>query len=548
MICKTSISTLLALAFLLTGCGDSGDDQETKTAETTPGPTTPREVSKDQGGALDKPEPTDPKPPPTPQELPPLVYSPALPTDPVAWVNGKEVPANELLELILDQNFTQGVQALLMSKVALMELKKEKLELTEEAIEEEVAAMLERSSPGTTVEDVKQGKSLSWKHLRKTAVGQRAWKELFWRSQNIPEDQRHRQTNQMLMQFFLRQRTGSYVNKIRGSNPGPIPGLAAQVTNSTTGEEVYISASEALDFLLGLSKLGSMTLALNELVDRKLIDHALSAAGASVFDSEVLGWAATQRTKHQPPFTWEALCRLKGKTTEQEMERWRRIQAYQRASGYAPAEADVMAFLEKHKNFFLGETKRFSHILISTTDEKTQLPSPEKEKAAKVTISTIHEKLREGLDFGWMAETYSQDPVTSIGKGRIGQTFKEWGGSLDPSFHKAAWRLETIGELSKPVKSQFGWHVIRLDEINAPGKKEPNWKDPNYWTWVEDEFLTQQMGTWLDGLRAASKVKKVEHEALRTLKERSYWSDPADTETKSDDEPKKDDSPKKKDR
>ena len=560
----SSLSALLVLTLLLAGCGDKKDDTTKDTNGSTPGKQASQNDGKpDLGGQNpsgngdgnqppnDQTPPNDQKPPdgqtppPTPppvvQELPPLQFLPELPTTAVAWVNGKEVPAAQLLELVLSQNFSQGVTALLMSKISEMELKKEKIELAQEAVDAEIKVMLERSAPGTTIKEARKSNKISFKHIEQMARSQRAWKELYWKAQNIPPDQRANETNQMLMQFFMRQKMQAYQQRVRGQNPGPIPGLAAEVTDTGTGETQYISASEALDFLIGLSKHGALVQALDQIVDNTIVDQALAKAGVEVKDSEIAAWAAEMRAKHPPPFTWEQICRIKGKTTEMEKQRWARIQAYQRITKKEATDDDIAAFLEENKGYFLGETKKFSHILISTTDPETQLPIEEKQEEAEAKIKLVHNKVIEGLDFHWLAETYSDDPVTARGKGRIGQAFKKWGGAWDPTFHQAAWKLEKVGDISEPVKSRFGWHVIKLDEVNEPTRKEPNWDDPRYKEWVVDEYLTKVMETWLDGVKNAAEVKKAAKAEIFGLKDRSYWTEP-EKQPKEDpkEDPKKD--------
>lgn len=83
-----------------------------------------------------------------------------------------------------------------------------------------------------------------------------------------------------------------------------------------------------------------------------------------------------------------------------------------------------------------------SHILVK--DEKT-----EKE---------IKEKLNNGGDFAALAKQYSEDS----GSKEKGGELPEFGpGDMDPKFEEAAYKLE-VGQVSNPIKSSFGYHIIKL--------------------------------------------------------------------------------------
>ena len=542
MTSKRNLALLFLLAFGLWACGgeDSSGGQSTDAVDTsgspTPSPANPDAPNPDTTEISGTPVPAPPQVQEIP-ELPPLKFEPPLPSDSIASVNGTPVPASDLLEFVLTQNFTAGVNSLVLAKIVDHEVMKEEIAIKEGAIDDEIRVLLEQSSTGRTVEEMEKSGNISMKHLRRQARTQRGWKEIFWKRQNIAEDQRHEQTNQMLLQFWIRQTMQGYETRIRGTNPGPLPGLVAQITDKSDGHEMYVTAGESLDFLIGLAKLGGLIDGREQMIDRTLITNELEKVGSEVTDEEILQWAQEQRAKHPPPFTWEQICKIKGTSTEREMERTRRIRAHERVVGKKPTEAEVMAFIEANKSFFLGKTKKVSHVLVRTTDADTDLPIPGLAEKAEKKIRILHQKLVEGLDFGWIAETYSDDTVTARGKGRLAQPIKQWGGPVDPAFQKAAWALEKVGDMSEPIKSRFGWHVLKLDNVNEPSSREIDWKDPRYWDWVIDEYMTKQSDAWLDALRTQADIKREPDEVVYGLKKQSYWppsNDPKDSPKKSD--------------
>ncbi|ENQ3105618.1 peptidylprolyl isomerase [Bacillus cereus] len=95
------------------------------------------------------------------------------------------------------------------------------------------------------------------------------------------------------------------------------------------------------------------------------------------------------------------------------------------------------------KDYYKPKLKA-SHILVK--DEKT--------------AKEIKEKLNNGEDFAALAKQYSEDP----GSKEKGGELPEFGpGQLDPKFEEAAYKLET-GQVSDPVKSSVGYHIIKLTE------------------------------------------------------------------------------------
>ena len=471
-----------------------------------------------------------PAPPAVPVEaveLDPLVFDPPLPTDPIATVNGQPVPASDMLKLVLEQNFQNGVNMLVMGVILDRELVQNEKTVSETGIRDELKTMLEQTAPGTTIEHMQKESPGTLMQMLRTARINRGWKELYWDARSIPEDQRHSNTTQIMMQLYLREVMEKYERRIRGANPAPAKGCVAQVVekNATNPNEadMRVGASEALDFLMALVKHSGLIDAAKQSVERTVIDQALAKANVAVTEKEVAEWALVQRKTYPPPLVWEQICRFKGTTPEREMERWRRIQAWKRSSKVTVSDEDVEAFLNENKSYFLGKTKKVSHILFQDVNAATGLPLPEGERQkVKEKAEHVYKLLQEGTDFAWLAEHYSEDPVTARGQGRMAQPIKQFGGGLDPAFRDAAWAMTTVGEFTNPVHSAFGWHIIKLDEVKEPGAREPDFKAPSYWSYVVDEYETRCMQTWLDELKTTATIEMAPVQEILSYKERSY--------------------------
>lgn len=150
-------------------------------------------------------------------------------------------------------------------------------------------------------------------------------------------------------------------------------------------------------------------------------------------------------------------------------------------------EAKVKAFYESHKEDFVTPLKlRASHIQVDTEAEAEE----------------ILQKLKQGADFGELAGQYSKDPSKERG-GDIGYFVK---GQLMPEIEDASFKLE-VGQVSDTIKTQVGYHIIKLTDKRQPRAVElSEVKDA-----IEKEFMDKaQQETLRDlmkNLKSKSRIK-----------------------------------------
>jgi len=84
------------------------------------------------------------------------------------------------------------------------------------------------------------------------------------------------------------------------------------------------------------------------------------------------------------------------------------------------------------------------HILVESEDEAKQL----------------REKIAHGANFAQLAKEHSKDPGSKDDGGELGYFGR---GQMVPQFEEAAFKLQK-GDLSEPIQTQFGWHLIQLDD------------------------------------------------------------------------------------
>lgn len=97
-----------------------------------------------------------------------------------------------------------------------------------------------------------------------------------------------------------------------------------------------------------------------------------------------------------------------------------------------------------------------SHILFSTESRS--------EADALAAAKEARAKIAAGANFESLAKTLSDDPGSKANGGRLGMFAAE---QMDPAFSRAAFALKTPGDISEPVVTRFGVHLIRLDGRQA---------------------------------------------------------------------------------
>ena len=127
------------------------------------------------------------------------------------------------------------------------------------------------------------------------------------------------------------------------------------------------------------------------------------------------------------------------------------------------SDGDVKDYFDKHKSRYMNpgtpEERDVRHILVKT----------------QARALMIYNKLRHGADFGKLVRQYSTDPGSKSTGGKLTVCKKQGVGCIKTvaPFEKAAFSLRP-NEISKPVHSQFGWHVIQaLGPVKKATKPKP---------------------------------------------------------------------------
>ncbi|WP_044874571.1 SurA N-terminal domain-containing protein [Pseudomonas sp. LFM046] len=105
----------------------------------------------------------------------------------------------------------------------------------------------------------------------------------------------------------------------------------------------------------------------------------------------------------------------------------------------------------------LAEQRQAAHILVEVNDKLN-------EEQAKAKIEQIKQRLDKGEDFAALAKELSDDSGSAANGGDLGFAGP---GVYEPAFEEALYALKQ-GEVSAPVRTQYGWHLIKLLGVQAP--------------------------------------------------------------------------------
>jgi peptidyl-prolyl cis-trans isomerase C len=138
-----------------------------------------------------------------------------------------------------------------------------------------------------------------------------------------------------------------------------------------------------------------------------------------------------------------------GHSFDEPMQYWRRRALrdayFDKSVRETISDAEAKKFYENQVGSLKSDQEvRARHILVDSKDKARE----------------VYEKLAHGSDFVRLAKEYSKDPGSKDQGGDLGFFGR---GQMVPQFEEVAFRLKK-GEVSEPFESQFGWHIVRLDD------------------------------------------------------------------------------------
>jgi parvulin-like peptidyl-prolyl isomerase len=250
-------------------------------------------------------------------------------------------------------------------------------------------------------------------------------------------------------------------------------------------------------------KVGAYRMVLDDLIVEKLIDKR--AADYKISDEEVT--ATFKRfTGGAPEEQVKAQIEKSGRTLEQIREDIRQSLRQQKwveeqVGGKATVtDAELEEFYKKNPDQFkMPEQVRASHILVKVEEDAKPETVVEKEKAAQA----IAARVKKGEDFAALAKELSEDPSAKQNSGDLNFFAKE---QMVPEFAEAAFGMKK-DEISEPVRSQFGYHVIKVTDRKEPETVTLEKAKPQLTSYLEQQKKQGEVQKVIQDLRAKADVK-----------------------------------------
>jgi peptidyl-prolyl cis-trans isomerase C len=212
-------------------------------------------------------------------------------------------------------------------------------------------------------------------------------------------------------------------------------------------------------------QLAGYTQLLNDLIERQLLLDA--SAAVKVTDADVDAEIKKFKSQFPDEAVFEAQMKQAGmnedklrKDVREELQIRGYMQSQIKAPDVTPEQAK--SFYESNqKEFERPETVKASHILFMVDPDAPAEVVKEKEEAAKKAAA----RAKKGEDFTTLAKELSEEPGAKESGGDLGFFPKD---RMVPEFANAAFE-QKIDEIGQPVKTQFGWHVIKVTDKKDAG-------------------------------------------------------------------------------
>ncbi|HEY3314159.1 MAG TPA: peptidylprolyl isomerase [Bacillota bacterium] len=223
------------------------------------------------------------------------------------------------------------------------------------------------------------------------------------------------------------------------------------------------------------------------LITDLLLDQQLKKAGATVTDAEISAEVKKLEDRFGGQSGLDQALQSNGMTLAQLKDNILFQLKVQKIIGkdVPTDDAALQKYFQDNLAQFDKRELHARHILVATEAE----------------AKTIKAQLDKGGDFAALAKQKSTDDTNKNQGGDLG-TFGR--NKMDPDFEKAAFALK-VNEVSQPVQSQYGWHIVQVLEIKGTA---PTFEaSKNY---VKEAVIAQgvsaQYQTWMDSLKATAKI------------------------------------------
>jgi peptidyl-prolyl cis-trans isomerase C len=208
--------------------------------------------------------------------------------------------------------------------------------------------------------------------------------------------------------------------------------------------------------------------AMDQIIDQELVRQAAEKAEIEVSAEEVQAGVDELRSVFKSPASFATRLQNEGFSDEDSYRK--HVAGMVAASRYlngirasVPKVSDEELetyYRENERRLTFPEQVRVRHILLKWKP----LGTGDDRAALRAQMLPILERVRDGEDFTDLARQYSEDSATAVNGGDTGLFHR---GQMVPAFERAAFALD-VGDVSDPVETPFGVHILRLEERLPP--------------------------------------------------------------------------------
>jgi len=241
---------------------------------------------------------------------------------------------------------------------------------------------------------------------------------------------------------------------------------------------------------------------LNTVLNKMITDYVIIAYAKNNgidIPQEVINAKVNDKKKKLNPKTFESLLQEKNipysrwkQLAEHEM-RVQYILDKELSEGLAVSPSEIRSYYHKNRDEFVVSERVRARQIVTDTLEKAR---------------DVHARLLKGENFAKIAVNHSLSPDRTQG-GDLGYFAQ---GSLPKEFDETCFKLKK-GEISPIVKSAYGYHIFKLLDRQAPGRKTLLEASPQIFQKLFEEKLKSKYDTWISKARADVEVK-INHNSL----------------------------------
>jgi peptidyl-prolyl cis-trans isomerase C len=245
---------------------------------------------------------------------------------------------------------------------------------------------------------------------------------------------------------------------------------------------------------------------LDQAIEKHLIDNQVEEAGIEISDEDIKAEMKRFKDRFPNEKAFQSFMKFRNMTEEkmrsQITESLKVKKLLKEKKGIEVTEEDAKKYYENNpKEFEQSEQVKASHILLKT---KKDASDEEVEKAKKKAQELAKKARKEGADFAKLAKENSEGPSAKKG-GDLGYFTKE---RMVEEFSKKAFSMEN-GEISDPVKTRFGFHVIKRTGHKEASTKSFEEAKSDILSKLESKELRKAMDAFVKELKKDAEIEKM---------------------------------------